>query len=90
MSKKHGARKRRKKAARKRARAKSPASLLAALAEALNACDRRGVKIHFAHGAAFCDQGVLLPPTRKGQKWEARPFRTRPDGAAAARDWDDD
>lgn len=89
MSKKHGQRKRRKKAARKRSRAKSPASLLAALADALNACDRRGVKIHFGHGAAFSDQGIVLPPVHKGQKWEARPFAPRPDGVAA-RDWDDD
>lgn len=89
MSKKHGQRKRRKKAARKRSRAKSPVSLLANLADALNACDRRGVKIHFGHGAAFSDQGVVLPPVRKGQKWEARPFRGRPDGVRSG-DWDDD
>ena len=89
MSKKHGARKRRKKAARKRSAAKSTASLLAALADALNACDRRGVRIRFAHGAAFCEQGCVVPPVKKGQKWEARPFRARPDGVKAG-DRDDD
>jgi hypothetical protein len=78
VSKKHGASKKRKKAARKRARAKSTASRLAALADALNACETAGLRIRFAHGAAFCDQGVVLPPAKKGQTWEARPFRAHP------------
>jgi hypothetical protein len=78
VSKKHGASKKRKKAARKRSRAKSTASLLAALAESLNACDRRGLRIRFTHGAAFCEQGVVVPPVKKGQHWEARLFRPHP------------
>ena len=78
MSKKHGASKRRKKAARKRSRSKSTASLLAGVADALNACDRRGLRIRFAHGAAFCEQGVVVPPVKKGQHWEARLFRPHP------------
>ncbi len=80
MSKKHGASKKRKKAARKRSRAKSTAALLAGVAESLNACDRRGLRIRFAHGAAICEQGAVVPPVKKGQKWEARPFRPRPGG----------
>lgn len=89
MSKKQGQRKRRKKAARKRTRDKSTAYLLAALAESLNACERRGLRVRFAHGAAFCDQGVVLPPVKKGQSWEARPFRDRPD-ARQSHGHDDD
>jgi hypothetical protein len=90
VSKKHGARKRRKKAARKRARARSDAGLLTALADALNACEKRGMAIHLGYGGAiFCRHGVILPPVKKGQRWEARPAPARPDGPAL-RDWDDD
>lgn len=78
MSKKHGASKKRKKAARKRSRSRSTASRLAALADALNTCESAGLRIRFAHGAAFCEQGVVVPPVVKGQKWEARPFRSHP------------
>lgn len=80
MSKKHGQRKRRKKAARKRSRAKSAAALLHNLAEALNACEKAGMKMHLGHGYPFCLQGIVLPPVKRGQRWEARPFATRPDG----------
>ena len=89
MSKKHGASKKRKKAARKRSRSRSTLALLSSVADALNACDRRGLKIRFAFGAAYCEQGVVVPPLDKGQKWEARPFRGRPRGIPD-RDWDDD
>lgn len=89
MSKKHGASKKRKKAARKRSRSKSTASRLAALADALNSCETAGLRIRFAHGAAFCDEGVVVPPVEKGQKWEGRPFRGRP-SAHPDRDWDND
>ena len=84
MSKKHGQRKRRKKAARKRARAKSAAGLLHNLADALNACDKAGLRIRLGYGYPFCEQGIVLPPTRKGQHWEARPFAARPDGLVSA------
>ena len=89
VSKKHGQRKRRKKAARKRARAKSAAGLLHNLADALNACDKAGLRIRLGYGYPFCEQGIVLPPTRKGQHWEARPFAARPDGLVSA-DHDDD
>lgn len=78
MSKKHGASKKRKKAARKRSRSRSTASRLAALADTLNACEAAGLRIRFAHGAAFCEQGVVVPPVKKGQRWEARAFRAHP------------
>ena len=76
MSKKHGQRKRRKKAARKRARAKSAAGLLHNLADALNACDKAGLRIRLGYGYPFCEQGIVLPPTRKGQT--GRPGRSLP------------
>lgn len=89
MSKKHGASKKRKKAARKRSRARSTASRLAALADALNACESAGLRIRFYRGAMFCDQGVLVPPEKKGQKWEARVFRAHPHGRPPAGGDDD-
>ncbi len=87
MSKKQGQRKRRKKAARKRARAKSAAALLYGLADALNACEKAGLRMRLGYGYPFCEQGVVLPPVKKGQSWEARPFRDRPD---ARQSHDDD
>lgn len=89
MSKKHGASKKRKKAARKRSRSRSTAARLAALADALNACEAAGLRIRFAHGAAFCDQGVVVPPVKRGQQWEARPFRVHPHSRPPG-DGDDD
>ncbi len=88
MSKKHGASKKRKKAARKRSRSKSTASRLAALADALNACETAGLHLRFRHGAAYCDEGVVLPPARKGQGWAARTFLRNPHGRLAAGDDD--
>jgi hypothetical protein len=72
MSKKHGARKKRRRKNKKR----TPAALLGNLAEALNACERKGVKIRLRHGAVWSYYGVIVPPPpgKKGQ-WEARPFR---------------
>jgi hypothetical protein len=40
-------------------------------------------------GAPFCEQGVILPPMRKGQLWEARTYAKRPDGVGAVGDEDD-
>jgi len=34
--------------------------------------------VHFRHGAAFCHDGVVIPPEGKGGKWVARPFRPDP------------
>lgn len=86
LSKKHGQRKRRKKAARKRSRPASiplcpschipdehsPSALLTALADLLNACETAGVKVKFRHGAAYSSHGYVLPPVVKGQMWLAR------------------
>ena len=57
----------------------SPAALLEALAAALNEIHAAGIRLHFAHGAAFCQDGAVVPPVEKGQVWEARPFGRRPD-----------
>lgn len=77
MSKKHGQRKRRRKAAKPAIvcagqRGEGPAALLAHLADALNACEHAGVRVRFRHGAAYSEVGVVLPPLRKGQQWVAR------------------
>jgi hypothetical protein len=90
VSKKHSARKHRKKRARKRGRSKSTAALLASLAEALNACERRGMQMQPGPGGGiFCRQGVLLPPVKKDDEWLARPARPRPDTPVPG-GWDDD
>ena len=90
MSKRHGARKARKKRALKRARAKTPAALLAAVADVLNACERRGMRMRPGYGGAiFSRHGILLPPVEKGQGWLARPLPPRPDALFPA-DHDDD
>jgi len=88
LSKKHGASKKRKKAARKRSRAKSAAARLTAVADALNSCERAGLHLRFTQGAAFCDEGVVLPPARKGQGWAARTFLRNPHGRLAPGDDD--
>lgn len=88
MSKRHGASKKRKKAARKRSRSRTTAARLAALAAALNACEAAGLRIRFSHGAAYCDEGVVLPPARKGQDWAARTFLRNPHGRLAPGDDD--
>lgn len=90
LSKKHSARRLRKKRARKRGRSKSPAALLTTLADSLNACERAGMTMHAGHGGLIhCLQGVVLPPVKKGQKWEARPFPKRPDALLVISDGDD-
>jgi hypothetical protein len=78
VSKKKGASKKRRKQARAKRNAKHPASLLAAVAAALNACEQAGLHPRFRHGAAYCYHGVVLPPLGKQQKWEARVFRAIP------------
>ena len=84
MSKKQGAKRKRRKA---QARAKrkpppstSPASLLAAVADALNACEQAGMRMRLGRGAAWCYHGVVLPPVKK-RPWEARTFGGPPEDA---------
>jgi hypothetical protein len=81
LSKKQGAKRKRRKA---QARAKrnpspptEPGSLLAALATALNTCEQAGVRVSLKHGALFSRYGVVLPPGKK-KLWEARVFGMLP------------
>lgn len=53
---------------------RTPADLLSSLAAALNDCEQGGVKIRQHHGSLICDFGVVLPPAKKGGKWDARLF----------------
>lgn len=88
MSKKKGQRKRRRKASKKHARpAVTPTSVLASLAALLNAAETAGTPVRFWRGGtAFTEAGVIIPPVRKGQRWEVRPLRQDPLGAP----WDPD
>jgi hypothetical protein len=78
VSKKQGAaRKRRKAAKAKRRRDTAPQGLLTSLAEVLNRCEQHGVKVRFRHGAAYSRYGVVLPPEGKSG-WVARAFKAVP------------
>lgn len=48
--------------------------LLAAVADALNACERAGIAVDPAHGAVLTDHGYVLPAgdTRLGSRWTVR------------------
>jgi hypothetical protein len=77
VSKRKGQRKKRRKKA-SQARKTTRAGLLGALADALNACETAGMRVRFRHGAAFCHDGAVIPPEKKGGRWAARPFRPGP------------
>lgn len=92
MSKKHGARKRRRKQLQKRLNgaqivmpvivpASVPAKLMLDVASALNACERAGMPVRFRAGAAWTVHGVVLPPYGGGV-WEVRSFQPNPYAAA--------
>jgi len=51
-----------------------PARLLAAVADALNACERAGVTIRLAHGSVVTGHGYVLAvgDPRLGARWQAR------------------
>jgi hypothetical protein len=78
VSKKHGARKKHRRKARKavlcpRCRFPadgSPSSVLGSLAAALNACEDAQMTVKFRHGAAYTRQGFVLP--LGDGKWAAR------------------
>jgi len=77
VSKKHGAKKKRKARARKhvlcsncRAVADEPWSLLAAVAAALNACADAGVWVKLRHGVVMTGRGYVLPLS--DGRWGAR------------------
>jgi hypothetical protein len=85
LSKKHGARKKR----RKRHPVVScpqchspadgsPGALLLAMAAVLNSCTDAGMKPKFAHGALFTREGVVLPPLSAAHKWAARTLAYNP------------
>lgn len=50
------------------------ARLLAAVAEALNACERHGLVVDLEHGAALTTRGYVLPvgDSRLGSRWAVR------------------
>ena len=54
--------------------ASEPSRLLAAVAEALNACERHGLAVDLEHGAALTIQGYVLPvgDSRLGSRWAVR------------------
>lgn len=65
-------------AKRPKPRDRTPADLLASLADALRACEKGGVKIRFKHGAAYSHFGVVLPPEGK-TGWTAKVFGMLPE-----------
>jgi hypothetical protein len=69
VSRKHGHRKRRHK------NRKPPAAALERLAAALNECEHAGVRVKFAHGAAWWGDRVILPPVERGQWWVVRKMK---------------
>ena len=90
MSKRKGAaRKRRKAAKARKRRASEPRALLTRLADCLNACEQAGMRVRFRHGAAYSHHGVVLPPEGKGTGWEARAFRQTPLSPGPGDDEDD-
>ena len=56
------------------ASASEPSRLLAAVAEALNACERHGLAVDLEHGAALTARGYVLPvgDSRLGSRWAVR------------------
>ena len=54
--------------------ARDPSSLLAAVAEALNACERNGLVVDLERGAALTSRGYVLPvgDVRLGSRWAVR------------------
>ena len=59
-----------------------PARLLAAVAEALNACERNGLAVDLEHGAALTVRGYVLPvgDPRLGSRWAVRQRLEQSDG----------
>jgi hypothetical protein len=51
-----------------------PSRLLAAVADALNACERHGLAVDLDHGAALTSLGYVLPvgDARLGSRWAVR------------------
>lgn len=71
MSKKHGARKKRRKRARAKRRDNTPRALLENVAAALNACEKAGARVRLLDVGVLTDYGAVIP-FKHG--WAARPF----------------
>lgn len=56
------------------AAASDPSRLLAAVADALNQCERNGLAVDLEHGAALTARGYVLPvgDARLGSRWTVR------------------
>ena len=56
------------------AAASDPARLLAAVADALNRCERSGLIIDLEHGGVLTSRGYVLPvgDERLGMRWQVR------------------
>ena len=54
--------------------ASDPASILAAVADALNACERARMPVSLHHDAVITDSGYVMPfgDPRLGNRWAAR------------------
>jgi hypothetical protein len=65
VSKKHGHRKK-----RHRKKARTAPALLAAVAQALTACESAGLKVKLSHGAVATRRGYVVP--LGGGRWVAR------------------
>ncbi len=54
--------------------ASDPSRLLAAVADALNQCERHGLVVDLEHGAALTTRGYVLPvgDCRLGSRWAVR------------------
>lgn len=52
-----------------------PDRLLAAVADALNRCERAGITVQLVHGTAITDHGYVMATgdPRLGTRWQARP-----------------
>ena len=59
-----------------------PGRLLAAVADALNQCERAGIAVQLVHGTAVTGHGYVLAvgDARLGARWQARARLPHPDG----------
>ena len=98
MSRKRGAKKKRKSRARRHAPATcprchspadgSPGAILSALAAVLNTAADAGMPVRFAHGAATTREGYVLPLA--GGRWTARTLTYDPLSPPPGDDEDDE
>jgi hypothetical protein len=53
-------------------------TLLRELADAITACEKAKMKPKLHYDMAFTSVGYVLPPLKKGGKWDARPALSSP------------